>query len=47
MTANEAIAAVLERDIQMLQWHLGDFTDADMLARPVAAPTTPPGSSAT
>jgi hypothetical protein len=35
MTANEAIAAVLERDIQMLQWHLGDFSDADMLARPL------------
>jgi hypothetical protein len=35
MTANEVIAAVLERDIQMLAWTLGDFSDADLLARPV------------
>jgi hypothetical protein len=34
MTPNDAIAACLERDVQMLQFTLGDFSDADMLARP-------------
>ena len=34
MTANEVIAAVLERDVQMVQWTLGDFSDADLLVRP-------------
>lgn len=37
MTPNDVIAAALAQDIQVLQFTLGDFTDADMLARPAPA----------
>jgi hypothetical protein len=34
MTPNDVLAACLERDIQVVQFTLGDFSDADMLVRP-------------
>ena len=37
MTASELIADALERDLGLLKGTLGDFTDADMLVRPVPA----------
>lgn len=35
MTTNELIASTLEQNLGMLKMTLGDFSDADMLVRPV------------
>jgi hypothetical protein len=35
MTQNELLADVVQKSFEMLAWHLADFSDADMLVRPV------------
>ena len=35
MTGREAIKAALEATQATLHWYVGDFTDADLLVRPV------------
>ena len=37
MTQAEMAAGLIERSTEMLKKHLDDFTDADLLARPVPA----------
>lgn len=34
MTATEVLASLLESSLHLVQWTLGDFTDAEMLERP-------------
>jgi hypothetical protein len=35
MTQNELLADVVKQNFEMVKWHLADFSDADMMARPV------------